>query len=114
MARHVFQYDRWQPSIGLFLADPTSLPPLIESDVRPALADEAGLQYRPEDVRDFSGRAARREDRNFSQQQQIPIYTSNLPNEAVAVISTNNSNNPYYNNNSGGMSYNADGTLVKN
>jgi hypothetical protein len=35
MARHVFQYDRWSPRIGLFLGDPTVLPPLINDVRRP-------------------------------------------------------------------------------
>lgn len=45
MARHVFQYDRWDPKIGCFLWDPTILPPLECQIDRPALADEAGLAW---------------------------------------------------------------------
>jgi hypothetical protein len=43
MARHVFQYDRWDPQIGCFLGDPFKLAPLEACLDRPAIADEAGL-----------------------------------------------------------------------
>lgn len=33
MARHVFQYDVWEPSLGLYIGDPSTLPPL-EIDYR--------------------------------------------------------------------------------
>lgn len=46
MARHVFQYDRWEPSIPLFyIGDPHKLPPLENIMARPDRADNAGLIY---------------------------------------------------------------------
>lgn len=47
MARHVFQYDAWDPPIGLFIGDPTKLPPLTSevNDQRPTRADQAGLAW---------------------------------------------------------------------
>jgi hypothetical protein len=37
MARHVFQYDRWNPPIGLYISDPYALDPLeaMETSQRP-------------------------------------------------------------------------------
>jgi len=44
MARHVFQYDQWDPKIGaLYCGDPAELPPLTNDVNRPPEADEAGL-----------------------------------------------------------------------
>ncbi len=57
MARHVFQYDKMDTELGLFMGDPSTLPPLRPTPEqeraaqgtatgafeRPALADEAGL-----------------------------------------------------------------------
>ena len=47
MARHVLQYDRWDPKIGCFLRDPSILAPLEASEegIRPDIADEAGLAW---------------------------------------------------------------------
>mmetsp|Transcript_16774 Transcript_16774/g.25207 ORF Transcript_16774/g.25207 Transcript_16774/m.25207 type:complete len:304 (+) Transcript_16774:54-965(+) len=45
MARHVFQYQRWDPEIGLFLGDPSTLPPLEGDFRRPPEADNAGLAW---------------------------------------------------------------------
>jgi len=43
VARHVFQYDRWDPKISLLQGDPSSLPPLEAVVHRPTRADQAGL-----------------------------------------------------------------------
>eukprot|EP01037_Dinobryon_pediforme_P048103 gene48103-62853_t len=54
MARHVFQYERISPPLGLFLGDPSALPPLGDAPgqvasissaggERPLRADTAGL-----------------------------------------------------------------------
>jgi hypothetical protein len=55
MARHVFQYDKMDTEVGLFLGDPSTLPPLRPtpeqaaaggadgSFERPVTADTAGL-----------------------------------------------------------------------
>ena len=65
MSRHIFQYNRWNPSIGLFIGDPTKLPPLEAVIDRPVLADEAGLAWtdnrRLPGAIDYSGAAARRD-----------------------------------------------------
>ena len=53
MLRHVFQYDKMDTPPGLFLGDPSSLPPLRASPEqleggqfeRPRTADEAGLSW---------------------------------------------------------------------
>lgn len=55
MARHVFQYDKMDTDVGLYMSDPSALPPLRPTEEqasgaqqgafeRPAIADEAGLQ----------------------------------------------------------------------
>lgn len=45
MARHVFQYDRWDPEIGIFAGDPYTLPPLEDDFRRPVEADNAGMVW---------------------------------------------------------------------
>ncbi len=47
MARHVFQYESWNPSLPLFAGDPSRLPPLAAVIERPARADQAGLSVLP-------------------------------------------------------------------
>ncbi len=41
MARHVFQYPRWHPPLGLFMQDPTRLPPLEALVDRPAVSPDS-------------------------------------------------------------------------
>jgi hypothetical protein len=38
MARHVFQYDRWNPPIGMYISDPYALDPLERVESRPQVA----------------------------------------------------------------------------
>eukprot|EP01035_Chromulina_nebulosa_P021913 gene21913-28372_t len=70
LARHVFQYDRWDPPIGFYLRDPSLLPPLLPagSITRPEIADTAGLQWLDNraipGTRDNTGLAHRREIMN--------------------------------------------------
>lgn len=45
MARHVFQYDRWDPPIGIFPTDPYSLDALEALPQRPVLPDYAALSW---------------------------------------------------------------------
>lgn len=65
MARHLFQYDSWNPPLGLYVADPSKLPPLSAQIDRPIRADNAGLQWtdhhRLPDTVDNTGAAHRRE-----------------------------------------------------
>lgn len=55
LARHVFQYDRWEPKISLLQGDPSVLPPLEAVVHRPVRADQAGLSI-------MSNRRDQRED----------------------------------------------------
>eukprot|EP01036_Dinobryon_divergens_P025319 gene25319-33850_t len=86
MARHVFQYPVISPPLGLFLGDPSSLPPLgsgadqvaavdAAGARRPPRADTAGLIWtvdgRHPNARDNSGAAHRQEELRWRQEQQI-------------------------------------------
>eukprot|EP00597_Dinobryon_sp_UTEXLB2267_P000167 CAMPEP_0170057082 /NCGR_PEP_ID=MMETSP0019_2-20121128/228_1 /TAXON_ID=98059 /ORGANISM="Dinobryon sp., Strain UTEXLB2267" /LENGTH=153 /DNA_ID=CAMNT_0010261713 /DNA_START=422 /DNA_END=883 /DNA_ORIENTATION=- len=89
MARHVFQYEHMDTSLGLFVGDPSSLPPLRDpprdqesgnasSDTvfeRPVRADTAGLIWTVNaphpDVRDNRGAAHRQEELRERQEQII-------------------------------------------
>jgi hypothetical protein len=97
MARHVFQYDRMSPKLGLFLGDPYLVPPLpprpdeeageggARGGDRPVRADQAGLTWTYDgahpDARDNTGRAHRQEE--ILQRQRNDLINNN-----------NNSNNP--------------------
>jgi hypothetical protein len=99
MARHVFQYDRMSPKLGLFLGDPYLVPPLpprpdeeageggARGGDRPVRADQAGLTWTYDgahpDARDNTGRAHRQEE--ILQRQRNDLI--NNPNN-------NNNNNP--------------------
>jgi len=88
MARHVFQYDRMDTKLGLFLGDPSSLPPLPPTDEelaqgefrRPRRADRAGLAWLESghhpNVRDNSGAAHRQEEILRQQQQHGAVPTT--------------------------------------
>ena len=47
MARHVFQYETISPPLGLFMGDPSSLPPLGSGAGQVAAADAAGARRPP-------------------------------------------------------------------
>jgi hypothetical protein len=98
MARHVFQYDRMDPKLGLFLGDPSLVPPLPPLDEeqgayeRPIRADEAGLTWqrdeRHPDGRDNRGIAHRQEDMLRQQRQDLLNPKSSAPpTPAVATAS---------------------------
>ena len=38
MARHVFQYERWNPPIGMYIHDPYALDPLEVMETRPPVS----------------------------------------------------------------------------
>lgn len=116
MARHVFQYDRMDTKLGLFLSDPTVLPPLrpLEEEQgefkRPERADTAGLLWlydnpHPE-VRDNRGGSHRQEEMLARQQQQLqytgpitPVSATPLNPSAPVRSTTANTitnNNPIY------------------
>lgn len=94
MARHVFQYDRMDRPLGLFLGDPYHLPPLppLDEEImggtnfeRPLRADEAGLGiYEQENLRRHTG-AAHRQQEILAQQRQQVFRTQN--NAAPVVVS---------------------------
>lgn len=82
MARHVFQYDYMDSSLGLFLSDPSALPPLRPTAEqraaspgngafeRPAVADEAGLG-RNQGPNMYSGQAHRQQAIEARQRQEM-------------------------------------------
>lgn len=93
MARHVFQYNRWDPPIGFYYQDPSALAPLEPLDInnimdRPFRADEAGLAWtdsrRLPGARDNTGAAhrPRRDDDDDG-------HTAGAPIRAQAVVNTN-------------------------
>lgn len=86
MARHVFQYDRMDTSIGLFLSDPYHLPPLRPLDEeaangstfeRPLRADQAGLDSASGNAgRNRHTGAAHRQEAILAQQRQQVFYAT--------------------------------------
>lgn len=125
LARHIFQYERWSPSIGLSLGDPSKLEPLEESPRRPHRADAAGLQWadhpRPDDITQFTGAGARQrmEDEAAEAQSQraglsatvvpatnviysAPPMSNHVPAAAVVVSPPSSS-----------RTYNADGSIYQ-
>lgn len=101
MARHVFQYERMDPKLGLFLGDPSIIPPLPPLDEehggnfeRPARADQAGLVWTYDqphpDVRDNRGAAHRQEEILERQRNQMlnnpPVATAVPASAASAPI----------------------------
>ena len=99
MMRHVFQYHRMENKLGLFLGDPSLIPPLPPTDeetgnggfVRPNRADEAGLtwtndSYHP-NIRDNRGAAHRQEEILQRQRQDLlPNNSNNTPNNSQHTI----------------------------
>jgi hypothetical protein len=85
MARHVFQYERMDTQLGLFLGDPSALPPLRPTEEqqrlaaaapggvfeRPALADEAGLLRHAHGAGMNTGRAHRQQLLEERQRREI-------------------------------------------
>jgi hypothetical protein len=85
MARHVFQYERMDTQLGLFLGDPSALPPLRPTEEqqrlaaaapggvfeRPALADEAGLLRHTRGAGMNTGRAHRQQLLEERQRREI-------------------------------------------
>jgi len=99
MARHVFQYPRMDRELGLFVGDPSILPPLPPTDEeqqqiamgtefqRPVRADRAGLAWleggHHPDVADNTGRAHRQEE--ILRQQQSQTLAMAVPAQASYV-----------------------------
>jgi len=87
MARHVFQYDRMDTKLGLFLSDPSALPPLPPlgeggsggdgTFQRPRIADEAGLAWANDNPlpgttgRENTGAAHRQQEMEQRQRDQL-------------------------------------------
>lgn len=115
MARHVFQYDRWDPAIGCFCCDPTILPPLEASLDRPIIADEAGLAWT--DNRNLIGRGTGNPAGGFAHRTLAAnnnLYSSSttISNsngnalEPVPAVATTSSTSSVE------IVYNADGTIA--
>jgi hypothetical protein len=83
MARHVFQYDKMDTELGLFLGDPSALPPLRPTPEqtaaggadgtfeRPATADTAGLHHDRERERMNTGAAHRQQAIERRQREEM-------------------------------------------
>ena len=104
MARHVFQYDRWEPSIGMFMGDPYTLPPLENDFRRPPEADEAGLLWTDNRPHPNGAHALGRNNRPL--QANAPRTTRPVPQQVpregpmiASVVSTDP------------VIYNADGSI---
>lgn len=115
MARHVFQYERMDTQLGLFLGDPSTLPPLrpteaeiavsaerggnITGSERPRRADEAGLSWTHDgahpDAPNNTGAAHRQQ--MLQQRQQQQLIAESVGNPAVATARATPSNNTIYN-----------------
>lgn len=117
MARHVFQYDRWNPKIPIFyIGDPHKLPPLDNLLARPNRADDAGLTYdgRLHQVSsEYTGAANRIYNQNLveaqmqdNQTREIGIVTASQASAPYATIpvATASVNNH--------VVYRADGTKI--
>jgi hypothetical protein len=101
MARHVFQYDRMDPKPGMFLGDPSLLPPLPPTDEeiassggefqRPRRADRAGLYWLESghhpDIRENTGRAHRQEE--ILRQQQHTMASAQVVRPPATTTPTN-------------------------
>ena len=125
MARHVFQYDKMDTKLGLFVSDPSTLPPLRPTDIetghgtgtpyeRPARADTAGLTWTYDgahpDARDNTGAAHRQQEIYERQQAQMRaqhIARGGTAPPAMAAAATANPAS------GGGVIYNADGSVAK-
>jgi Cys-rich protein (TIGR01571 family) len=79
LARHVFQYDKWEPQIGLFQGDPSGLPPLEAVVHRPDRADQAGLSIMSNRM-NADGRG------NISQPSGTAAANANYPVATSAVV----------------------------
>lgn len=99
MARHVFQYDKMDTQLGLFMGDPSALPPLRPTEQqaigtqngafeRPALADEAGLDHR-RGPHHNSGAAHRQEAIERRQREEL-LRDSATPTTASVVRAGSN------------------------
>lgn len=104
MARHVFQYDRMDTSLGLFLGDPYHLPPLppLDEEIaaginfeRPQRADDAGLGiHDAENLRRHTGAAHRQEEILAQQRQQVFRAPQQTPVTVSATPATAQASNP--------------------
>lgn len=112
MMRHLFQYDTLDTPLGLYMSDPSSLPPLRPTPTdeeasiagmgggivsRPARADTAGLfwQYdtRHPDRSDQSGTAHRQEELRRRQEAQL-FSTSATPIPSAPLSSSRPATSP--------------------
>lgn len=125
MARHVFQYDKMDTKLGLFVSDPSTLPPLRPTDVetgnggapyeRPARADTAGLTWtydgRHPEAKDNTGAAHRQQEIYERQQAQMraehAARGATAPPTAATATATAN---PVR---GGNVVYNADGSVAR-
>lgn len=85
MARHVFQYDKMDTDVGLYLGDPSALPPLRPTPEqaaasasnpsgafeRPPQADNAGLHSGRQQGRSNTGAAHRQEAIERRQREEL-------------------------------------------
>ena len=126
MARHVFQYDHMDTKLGMFVSDPSILPPLrptVEQAQqganfeRPREADEAGLAWSddrriPGQDRN-TGAAHRQQMLDQRQRDQILRETTNnnhptAPNFPIAEATINPANTSI-----NSVTYNRNGTKTR-
>ena len=110
MARHVFQYDRWNPPLTFFYKDPYALPALEECRQRPLIADEAGILWTDDrshpDAEVHTGAADR--EREIRRQASYHNNTVTAPPIAHATATTVDTDST-----SQSLVYRADGTIAR-